>query len=52
MRLNAASNHSFNIEFRGFMKPYKDYNQKLYSFLLNNTTLSSVNSLGFMKTLL
>ena len=32
MRLNAASNHSFNIEFRGFMKLYKDYKVNLYSF--------------------
>ena len=32
MRLNAALNHSFNIEFRGFMKLYKDYKVNLYSF--------------------
>ena len=36
-----ASNHSSDIDFKHFMKLYKDYSKKPYSFLVNNTTLSS-----------
>ena len=43
----AVSNHSPDIDF----KNYKDYN-KPYSFLVNDTTLSSVNPLRFRKNLL
>ena len=34
------------------MKLYKDYLKEPYSFLMNNTTLSSDNPLGFKKNLL
>ena len=35
-----ASNHSSNIDFKDFMKLYKDYTKEPYSFLVNDTTLS------------
>ena len=44
-----ASNQLSNIGFKGFMKLYKDYTKKPYSFLVNNTTLSSDNPLRFSK---
>ena len=34
-----ASNHSSDIEFKGFMKLYKDYMKEPFSFLVNDTTL-------------
>ena len=47
-----ASNHSSDIDFKEFMKLYKDYNEEPYSFLVKNTTLSSDNQLRFRKNLL
>ena len=47
-----ASNHSSDIDFKDFMKLYKDYTKESYSFLVNNTTLSSDNPLRFRKNLL
>ena len=44
-----ASNHSSDIDFKNFMKLYKKYTKEPYSFLVNNTTLSSDNLLGFRK---
>ena len=38
-----ASNNSFDIYFKDFMKLYQDYSKEPYSFLVNNTTLSSDN---------
>ena len=46
------SNHLSNIEFKSFMKLYKDYTNKSFSFSVNNTTLSSDNHLRFRKNLL
>ena len=46
-----ASNHSSDIDFKDFMKPYKDYTKEPYSFLVSNTTLSD-NPLRFRKYLL
>ena len=40
-----ASNHSSEIDFKDFMKLYKDYTKELYSFFVNNTNLSSDNPL-------
>ena len=34
-----ASNHSSDIEFKDFMKLYKDYTKEPFSFLVNDTTL-------------
>ena len=47
-----ASHHSFNIEFKDFMKLYKDYTKEPYSFLVNVATLSSDGPLRFRKNLL
>ena len=47
-----ASNHSSVIDFKDFMKLYKDYTKEPYSFLVNDTTLPSDNPLRFRKNLL
>ena len=47
-----ASNHSSNIDFKDFMKLYKDYTKEPCSFLVRNTTLPSDNPLRFRKNLL
>ena len=47
-----ASNHLSDIEFKDFRKLYKEYSEEPYSFLLNDTTLSSNNPLRFRKNLL
>ena len=44
-----ASNHSSDIDFKDFMKLYKDYSKKSYLFLVNDTILSSDNPLPFTK---
>ena len=38
-----ASNHSSDVEFKDFMKLYKDYSKELFSFVLNDTNLPSDN---------
>ena len=45
-----ASNHSSDIGFKDFMKLYKDYIKEPYSFLLNDTTLSSDNQYNLVRT--
>ena len=47
-----VSNHSFDIDFKDFIKLYKHYSKEPYSFLVNDTTFSSDNSLRFRKNLL
>ena len=47
-----ASNHSSEIDFRNFVKLYKDYTKKPYLFIVNDKTLSSDNPLRFRKNLL
>ena len=47
-----ASNHSSGIDFKDFMKLYKDCTKESYSFLENDMTLSSDNPLQFRKNLL
>ena len=47
-----AWNHSSNIEFKNFMKLYKDCTKKPFSFLVNHTTLQSDNPLRFRTNLL
>ena len=42
-----ALNHSSDIEFKDFMKLYKDYIKEPFSFLANDTTLLSDNPLRF-----
>ena len=47
-----ASGHSYDINFKDFMKLYKDYTKESFSFLVNDTTLSSDNPLRLRKNLL
>ena len=47
-----AFNDSSDIDFKDFINFYKDYPKEPYSFLVNDTTLSSDNSLRFRKNLL
>ena len=47
-----APNHLSGIDFKDFMKFYKDYTKELHSLLVNDTTLSSGNPLRFRKNLL
>ena len=44
------SHHSPDIDFKDFIKFYKDYTKEQYSFLVNDTTLPSENP--FRKNLL
>ena len=46
------SNHLSDVEFKDFKKLYKNYTKEPFSFLVNNTTLSSDNPLRFRKSLL
>ena len=47
-----APNHMSDIAFKDFMKLYKDYTNKEFSFLVNDTTLLSDNPLRFRRPLL
>ena len=47
-----ASNYSSDIDLKDFMKLYKDYTKEPFSFLVDNTALSSDNPLRFRKNLL
>ena len=47
-----ALNHSFDIDFKDFMKIYKKCTAKPYSFLVNDKTLPSGDPLRFRKNLL
>ena len=47
-----ASNHSSDIDFKDYMKVYKYHTKEPYSFLVNDTTLSSDNPLRIRKNLL
>ena len=42
-----VSNHSSDVDCKDFMKLYKEYTRKRYSFLVNDMTLSSDNPLRF-----
>ena len=46
-----AINHSSDINIEDFIKIYKKYTAKPYSFLVNDTTLASDNPLRFRKNL-
>ena len=47
-----ALNHSSDINFKDFIKIYKTCTAEPYSFLVNDTTVSSDNPLRFRKSLL
>ena len=46
-----AINHSFDIDFKNFIKIYKKCTNRPYSFFVNDTTLASDDPLGFRKNL-
>ena len=46
-----VSHHLSDIEFKGFMKLYRDYTKENYSFLMNDRILQSNNRLRFMNFL-
>ena len=46
------SNHSSDINFKDFMKLFKEYMKEPYLYLVNDTTLSSGNPLRSRKNLL
>ena len=48
---NIAINHFADIDYKDFMKIYKEYIKKPYSFLTIDTTLPASNSLRFRKNL-
>ena len=47
-----TSNHSSDINFKDFVKLYKDSTKESYSFLVNDATLPLDNPLRFRKNLL
>ena len=47
-----ASNYLSDIDFKCFMRLYKDWTKEPYSFFVNDTTLSSHNPLRIRKELL
>ena len=47
-----ALNHSFDIDFKDFIKNYKKCSAEPYSFLVNDATLPSDDPLRFRKNLL
>ena len=47
-----AWNHSSEIDFKYFMKLYIDHTKKPYSFLVNDTALTSANLLILRNNLL
>ena len=51
-RQQIALNHSSDIVFKDFMKIYKKYTAKPYSFLVNDTALPPDDPLRFRKNLL
>ena len=48
---NIATNHSADIDYKDFMKIYRECIKEPYSFLTNDTTLPSNNLLRFRKDL-
>ena len=49
---NIAINHSADIDYKDFVKIYREYTKKPYSFLRINTTLSASDPPRFRKKLL
>ena len=47
-----ASNYSSDIDFKDFLKLYEDYTKESYSFLVNDSHLSSDNPLRFRNNVL
>ena len=49
---NIAIDHSADIDYKDFMKIYREYTKEPYSFLTIDTTLSASDLLRFRKNLL
>ena len=50
--MNIPNKRELEIDFKDFMKFYKDYTKEPYSFLVSHMTLSSDNLLRFRKNVL
>ena len=48
---NITINHSAGIDYKDFIKIYREYTKEPYNFLTIDTTLPSTNSLRFRKNL-
>ena len=48
---NIATNHSTDIDYKDFMKIYRECTKEPYSFLSIDTTLPASNPLRFRKNL-
>ena len=48
---NIAINHSADIDYKDFVKIYRECTRRLYSFLTIDTTLPASDPLRFMKNL-
>ena len=48
---NIATNHFANIDYKDFMKIYRECTKELYSFLMTDTTLPASDPLRFRKNL-
>ena len=48
---NTAINHSANIDYKDFIKIYREFTKEPYNFLTIDTTLPSINTLRFRKNL-
>ena len=48
---NIAINHSADLDYKDFMKSYRECMKELYSFLTIDTTLPASNPLRFKKNL-
>ena len=48
---NIANNHSADIDFKDFIKIYRECTKDTYNFLTIDTTLPSTNLLRFRKNL-
>ena len=48
---NISINHSPDIDYKGFMKIYRECTKESYSFLTIDTTLPASNPLRFRKNL-
>ena len=49
---NIATNHSGDIDYKGFVNIYRECAKEPYSFLTIDTTLPASNPLGFRKKVL
>ena len=49
---NVANNYSADIDYNNFVRIYREYTRKPYSFLTIDTTLPASDSLRFRKNLL